>query len=136
MTNRARLWLLMLVALLNSGGMGYWVCHDQIRSGSFWLKVCSEDVSTPWSNTLALPPNDYPTLDVRACDCHFVAVDAPLPHQLSMTLGFVWSDAPVLLPPATDLAVQAVVIVSPTSHAPPQNNSHTKAPTLRAPPAG
>lgn len=126
----------MLVALLNSGGMGYWVCHDQVRSGSFWLKVCSEDVSAPWNNASALPLSDCPTLDVRACDCHFVAVDVPLPNQLSLPLGFVCGDAPAILPSVTDLAAQAVVIASPTSHSPPLHNPHTKTPTLRAPPAG
>ncbi|MFN3690421.1 MAG: hypothetical protein ACK4UU_05795, partial [Fimbriimonadales bacterium] len=98
MSTRVRLWLLVLVALLNSGGMGYWVCHDQVRSGSFWLRVCSEDVSAPWSNAPVSPLSDYPSLDIRACDCHFVAVDVPLPSQPSLQLGCILSDAPLLLP--------------------------------------
>jgi len=134
MLHRLRLWLLVLAALLNSGGMGYWVCHDQVRSGSFWLKVCSEDISAPWSVSSPTPTDGCLRLDVRACDCHFVSIDAPRPNASSYEATIVWGDAPLLAAPllCPHAAVRQACV--PYSLAPPPQNPHTEAPTFRAPP--
>lgn len=132
----ARLWLLTLVALLNSGGMGYWVCHDQIRSGSFWFKVCSEDVSAPWGFDAPAPVSENAALNARSCDCRFVSADVSPPSASAHITALVWGDAPPL--PATVLCPRLAQrrACLPSILAPPPKNPLVEAPALRAPPAG
>ncbi|GIV16585.1 MAG: hypothetical protein KatS3mg022_2020 [Armatimonadota bacterium] len=136
MRARVQLWLLMLVALLNSGGAGYWVCHGQVRSGSFWLKVCSEDVSAPWSAQPPAPQNRGDQLDTRSCDCHFAAVDALTSRTPSSIATVAWDDAPLLLTrlPCAWEFVDPIYFSG--AFAPPPQNPHTRTPSFRAPPAG
>ncbi|OYT75011.1 MAG: hypothetical protein CFK49_05540 [Armatimonadetes bacterium JP3_11] len=130
------MWLLMLVALLNSGGAGYWVCHDQIRSGSFWLKVCSEDVSAPWSVKPPRQKDNNTLLDQRSCDCHFIAVDAIPSHPPHSIVAVGWDDAPLLLTWTQGELECADLIQFPDTPSPPPQYLHTYPHTLRAPPAG
>lgn len=71
-------WLLMLVALLNSGGIGYWVCHQQINSASFWLKACAGDQGQ--SERLIPVSAPISAIHARSCDCMFYSVDVPVPQ--------------------------------------------------------
>ncbi|MCS7300587.1 MAG: hypothetical protein NZ556_03425 [Fimbriimonadales bacterium] len=136
MWQRARLWGLLLVALLNSGGMGYWVCHDQVRSGSFWLKVCSEDVSAPWSVELPPSANDTVRIDARACDCHFVRIDAPPPTAPVWQAFVAWGEALLMPEPVIDTSAMQHCACLSHPIAPPPDNPHTQTPAFRAPPAG
>jgi len=131
---RVKLWMLLLVALLNSGGMGYWVCHDQVRSGCFWLRACSEDVSFVLQADAAPQPTTTPTLDVRVCDCEFVALTAPVPTASSLDAPLHWGDAVLLWESQSLLPTLSLYLCVSRSNSPPTRDARYDYPPFRAPP--
>ena len=132
--SRVKLWVLILVALLNSGGMGYWVCHDQVRSGCFWLRVCSEDVSFALRLPEAPKHSGAPVWDKRPCDCLFVTLTAPLPTRSISDAPLHWGK-PLLLHELHSLApARSVYLRIPRDKAPPPSSAFCAHPLLRAPP--
>ncbi|BCW95137.1 MAG: hypothetical protein KatS3mg018_0619 [Fimbriimonadales bacterium] len=130
---RIRLWALLFIALLNSGGMGYWVCHEQVRSGCFWLRACSDDVSLVLQATQPPLPSSTPALQARPCDCEFVALTAPVPAPSQADAPLVWADAP-LLHTLHELSVAYERLPIPANHSPPPSSSSIRSHHLRAPP--
>ncbi len=87
---RLRVALLLVIALWSSGGIGYWVCHGQIQSSCFWLKVCPEDQSdTPTSPLIPLSPPETVQIVPQPCDCHFVSISVPVPQTPEIKQGVV-----------------------------------------------
>ncbi len=87
---RLRVALLLIIAVWNSGGLGYWVCHGQIQSSCFWLKVCPEDHSdTPAYALIPLPPPETVQIVPQLCDCHFVSISVPVPQAPEIQQGVV-----------------------------------------------
>lgn len=131
---RVKLWMLLLVALLNSGGMGYWVCHDQVRSGCFWLRACSEDVSFVLQADAAPQPTTTPTLGVRACDCEFVALTAPVPTPNSLDALLHRGEGAPLRESQSLLPTLSLYLCVPRSKSPPTRDARYDYPPFRAPP--
>jgi hypothetical protein len=131
---RVQWWVMLLVALLNSGGLGYWVCHGQVRSGSFWLCACSEDVSFALRAKAAPKRSDAIAWDKRSCDCQFVTLTVPLPTRSSRDAPLHWGE-PILLHEQYSLSpVRSVYLRIPRAKAPPLSSAFCAHPRLRAPP--
>ena len=131
---RVQWWVMLLVALLNSGGLGYWVCHGQVRSGSFWLRVCSEDVSFALRAKAAPKRSDAIAWDKRSCDCQFVTLTVPLPTCSISDAPLHWGE-PILLHEQYSLSpARSVYLRIPRDKAPPPSSAFCAHPLLRAPP--
>lgn len=83
--------LLLIIALWNSGGIGYWVCHGQIQSSCFWLRVCPEDQQPiPYDALMAPPSSEVLQIASSVCDCHFEGINIPVPKAPEVEQGKVW----------------------------------------------
>lgn len=131
---RIQLWALWVVVLLNSGGMGYWVCHDEVRSGSFWLRGCSEDVEFALHAIAPTTPPTTPALNLRSCDCEFVAVTAPVPPRGNYDAPQAWHDVPLLQTSYDFATMLCMNLPTPRIHAPPPKSSPLRLTLWRAPP--
>lgn len=127
------MWALLFVALLNSGGMGYWVCHEQVRSGCFWLRACSDDVSLALQPIQAPLPSSTPALQARPCDCEFVALTAPVPSSSATDVPCAWVDL-ALLHTAYEASIAVVYLPIPANNSPPLSPLSFSTHYLRAPP--
>jgi hypothetical protein len=133
---RLRLWLLILVALLNSGGMGYWVCHNQVRSGSFWLKACSEGVKLPWTLEKFAPRCHPEHLSAIGCDCLFIGEDGLVPTGATLKISGVWQASQPFPTPQLETPILLGKAILPPYVAPPPQHRLVFHLSLRAPPAG
>lgn len=87
---RLKVALLLIIALWNSGGIGYWVCHGQIQSSCFWLRVCPEDHEPiPYDALIPSPLPETVQIVPSPCDCHFENVNIPIPKAPKVEQGKV-----------------------------------------------
>lgn len=88
--HRLKVTLLLIIALWNSGGIGYWVSQGQIQSSCFWLRVCSKDQEpTPYDALIPSPLPEAVQIVPSPCDCHFESVNIPVPKTPEVEQGKV-----------------------------------------------
>lgn len=134
---RAQQWMwraLVLIALLNSGGIGYWSCCGQICSVSFWLQVCTDGCPPATAAPEPVQHSSQAAFASIHCDCQFVPLDTSLPLSVKPLIAVQLSDN--LLPLdrwAVDLPLHtAFILTTPISLLPHLwNTPHGR----RAPPS-
>ncbi|GBC93533.1 hypothetical protein HRbin15_02030 [bacterium HR15] len=89
--------LLVLIALLNSGGIGYWSCCGQICSASFWLPVCIDNCPPSTTAFNLSRDHSHPIFAFLPCECQFVSVEVLPPLAWKPVIVVQLGEAPSLL---------------------------------------